>query len=321
MAANTMNIDPFGTNSTLLEKSTKTSPFSSTLIGFFLCSFDTTYGTQILFSLPAKLKKNSAEHDILKTHYIWKVEHIPIPIRIDLKISEFIYSALKLIGPKSRDAEATVEKPIFGIVLKLWKDGEHIPLEMIEHFRDDLQINHWNEIEILYKRQILGLNPTKRRKYMQLSDKVAEIGKFLQTNWEDLGNKVSNTKMFFESQNLSIPKSSVYSTSQKSPGKSFFKDPVTMRVLDTKKQNDEVLVILVNQMETLEDVKIRVSKKTEFFSENLWEQDLEEWPTKEDLILEFPRSSKLESYLLKISSKNQTVAIKSLNIDSTDIKL
>ncbi|MHA1995024.1 MAG: hypothetical protein ACW97Z_10820 [Candidatus Hodarchaeales archaeon] len=313
MAANTMNIDPFSTNSTELEKSTKPHSFSSSLIGFYLCSFDTTYGLQILYSIPKKLRKNSEEHNILKTHYIWKVEHIPM--RIDLKISEFIYTALQVHEFQSQDIIGTVEKPIFGIVLKIWKDGDFIHPGVLERFRNDLQTNHWKDIEVLYKRQILKLNPTKRRKYLQYSDKAAKIGKSLQTLWENLGNKLTETRIFFSSQNLSISKSSLHSLDKKSPEKSFFKESVTMRILSTEESADEVLVILVNQTETLEEVKIKVSKKTEFFSENLWEQNLEEWPTKEDLILEFPRSSKLESYMLKISSKNQTVAIKSLDIE------
>ncbi|MHA2093406.1 MAG: hypothetical protein ACW98F_02065 [Candidatus Hodarchaeales archaeon] len=319
MAANTMEIDPFSTNSTMLEKSTKTHSFSSSLIGFYLCSFDTTHGLQILYSIPAKLRKNTEEHNILKTHYIWKVEHIPM--RIDRKISEFVYSAFQLHQTNAQRMGTTFEKPIFGVVLKIWKDGEFIHPEELIHFRDDLQTTHWEDIETMYQRQILKLNPTKRRKYLQLSEKAVEIGEALQSDWENLGNKISDSRTFLTSQNLSIPKSSLQSSAQESPEKSLFKDPITMRVLKVEESSEEVLVILINQMATLEEVKIRVSKKTEFFSESLWEQNLEEWPTKEDLILEFPRSSKLESYMLKISSKNQTVAIKSLDIDPTDTML
>ena len=314
-----MKIDPFSPNSTMLEKSTETHSFSSSLIGFYLCYFDTTYGLQILYSIPSKLRKNTEEHNILKTHYIWKVEHFPM--RIDLKISEFVYSAFQFHPENAQETEANLEKPIFGAVLKIWKDGEFIHPDELSHFQEDLQNNLWDDIELLYYRQILKLNPTKRRQYLQLSDRAAESGKALQSAWDNLGKKISETRTFFESQNLSIVKSSLQSSSRESPEKSYFKTPVTMRVLKTEESTEVVLVILVNQMESLEEVKIKVSRKTEFFSENLWEQNLEEWPTKEDLILEFPRSSKLESYMLKISSKNHTVAIKSLDIDPTDTKL
>jgi len=315
MAANTMNIDPFSTNSTELDKSTKPHPFSSSLIGFYLCSFDTTYGLQILFSIPATLRKNADEHNILKTHYIWKIEHIPM--RIDLKISEFIYSAFQLHELQSQNVADAVEKPIFGIVLKIWKDGEFIQPEALSQFREELITHHWKDIELLYTRQILKLNPTKRRKYLQYSEKAAEIRESLQEAWENFGSKIKESRIFFSSQNLTLTKPSVHSSYKKPQEKSYFKESVTMRILNAGESTEEVLVILVNQMETLEEVKIKVSKKTEFFSENLWDQDLEEWPTKEDLILEFPRSSILESYMLKISSKGQTVAIKSFDIDPT----
>ncbi len=321
MAANTMKIDPFSTKSMVLEKSPETRSFSSSLIGFYLCSFDTTYGLQILYTIPPSLRKSSEEHDILKTHYIWKVEHIPM--RIDLKISEFIYSALQLheSDPQSPDVSATVEKPIFGIVFKIWKDGELIHPDALDQFRNDLQLDYYSDIELLYKRQILKLNPAKRRKYLQLADKAAEIGKFLKSEWENLVNNVSNIDIFFESQKLTFPDSTIISSEREDREKNLFKIPITMRVLQTEESSEEVLVILVNQLETLLDVKIRVSKKTQFFSENLWEQDLEEWAMKEDIILEFPRSSKLESYMLKITSKNHTVAIKSLEIGPADTKL
>ncbi len=321
MAANTMNLDPFSKNSTLLEKTTKSHTFSPSLIGFYLCSFDTTFGLQILYSIPTNLRKSSEEHDILKTHYIWKVEHNPM--RIDLKISEFVYSALQLHGSNShkQDVTTTVEKPIFGIVLKIWKDGDSVHPDSLDQFRDDLQENYLSDIELLYKRQILKLNPTKRRKYLELTGKADEIGKALTIVWENLGNTISKTKPFFASQDLSISSSSIHAFSQESPRKNLYKNPITMRILHTEERGEEVLVILVNQLETLEEVKIKVSKKTEFFSENLWEQDLEEWPLKEDLILEFPRSTNLEGYMIKITSKNQTIAIKSLDIVPTDKKL
>ena len=57
------------------------------LLAFFLCSFDTTRGLQILFSSPKKLPHGNDELDILKTHCVWKIEKTPL--RIDLKFSDY----------------------------------------------------------------------------------------------------------------------------------------------------------------------------------------------------------------------------------------
>ena len=79
------------------------------------------------------------------------------------------------------------------------------------------------------------------------------------------------------------------------------------------------MVILINQSEYLRDVLIQVSRRTEFFSEPIWEQELGEWPLKEDLILEFPRSNEVENYLIRISSKKTTIDIKSLEVGTAII--
>jgi len=97
-----------------------------------------------------------------------------------------------------------------------------------------------------------------------------------------------------------------------------FKQRITMRILPSE-ETGGLMVILINQSEHLRDILIQISKRTEFFSEPIWEQELEEWPLKEDLILEFPRSDTTENYLIKISSKRTTIDIKSLEVGTATV--
>ena len=86
-----------------------------------------------------------------------------------------------------------------------------------------------------------------------------------------------------------------------------------MRIISLK-DSDRIIAILDNNGKLLKEVDITVSKSTDFFSEILWQQSIDEWPNKEDLILEFEKSSVQTNYLVKISSKNRTIAMKTLEV-------
>jgi len=147
MAAITMNVDPFSFNTTMVEKEPRVQSHSN-LIGFYICSFDISQGLQVLYSNPSKLKDNQEEVNTLKTHCIWRIEDIPI--RIDLKFSEFIYSGFQLHELSSPDVVATIDKPLYGIILKLWKDGPSVPSEALKDFKKDLQESHWDDITLQF---------------------------------------------------------------------------------------------------------------------------------------------------------------------------
>ena len=306
-----MNVDPFSFNTTMVEKEPRIQS-QSDLIGFYICSFDISQGLQVLYSYPLKLKANQEEVNTLKTHCIWRIEYIPI--RIDLKFSEFIYSAFQLHELSSQEVVATIDKPLYGVILKLWKDGPPISSGTLKEFKKDLQELHWDDINLLFRRQSLSSNPSRRREYKKLFSDVLRIEKSLLTTWESFRGKISRTKVTLQPTNEVDDPNSIL------PNKGVcaadvFKRIITLRVV-TIKESDQIILILINNGKLLKDVNITVSKSTDFFSEILWQQSVDEWPTKEDLVLEFNRSNELTNYLIKISSKNRTVAMKSLEIDS-----
>ncbi|MCK4847904.1 MAG: hypothetical protein KAT16_02655 [Candidatus Heimdallarchaeota archaeon] len=306
-----MNVDPFSFNATIVEKDPRIQS-QSDFIGYYICSFDTSQGLQVLYSYPSKLKDNQEEVNTLKTHCIWRIEKIPI--RIDLKFSEFIYSGFQLHELSSKDVVATIEKPLYGVILKLWKDGPPVPSDALKEFKKDLQELHWDDINLLFRRQSLSSNPSRRREYKKLLPGVLKVEKALQTTWETFRGRISRTKVTLQ------PKSEETDPNSILPDKGVcaadvFKRIITIRIVRIK-ESDQIILILINNGELLTDVNITVSKRTDFFSEILWQQSVDEWPMKEDLVLEFHRSSVLTNYLVKISSKNRTIAMKSIEIDS-----
>jgi hypothetical protein len=88
-----------------------------------------------------------------------------------------------------------------------------------------------------------------------------------------------------------------------------------MRLVRPADLSGEVLVILTNIKESLDDVIIQVSSVSDFFSETLWDQFLDEWPVKEEVILEFSQTSDVEKYQIKIIGSGRTIMIKTIEID------
>lgn len=310
-----MNIDPFFDTSinTVSEKHTLGSKIG--LIGFFICSFDNTHGLQILFSYPSKLRKDQNEINILKTHCVWKIENIPL--RVDLKISEFVYSAFQLQDTSQEEVLTTIDRPIYGIIIKKWKDSDPIPISAFADFKKTLETNIGLDLKLLYKRRELASNPTKKRKYNELSKKAIKIEQFLKETWKNLNQRM-NELLDPHSINIEIqaaPSMTPIETSY--CAQELFKQKIIMRVLSTDENENRIIIVLINQSENLKDVQIHVSKSTEFFSEPIWEEELDEWPLKEDLILEFFKSEVAENYLIKISSKKTTIDIKSLEVGTS----
>jgi hypothetical protein len=304
-----MNIDPF------FETSIKASPDKQTfdakvgLIGFFLCSFDTTHGLQILFSYPTKLQNDRNEINILKTHCVWKIENVPL--RIDLKFSEFVYSAFQLQRPEETHAE---DNTIYGIVIKNWKDTKPIPNETFLNFKTSMEKKISSHLDLLYNRERLESNPIRKREYKEILKQTAKIELELKSIWKKFSNRVTEKRSIHTTEIIPAPVSpSMAPIETTLCAHDLFKQKITMRVLPSE-ETGGLMVILINQSEYLRDVLIQVSRRTEFFSEPIWEQELEEWPLKEDLILEFPRSDTIENYLIRISSKKTTIDIKSLEV-------
>lgn len=308
-----MNIDPFF--DTKLETTTANQIFNSKvgLLGFFVCSFDTTCGLKILFSYPSKLQNDQNEINILKTHCVWKIENIPL--RIDLRISEFVYSALQLQDPLGKEKITGSNLPFYGIVIKIWKDSNPLPTQLLVEFKKAIEAGIDSGFNLLYKRKRIASNPIKRREYKELSEKAVGIEQFLKDSWKKFVNKL-NVDQESSTTNLKhLPDPMKIETSL--CAQDLFKQKITMRILTTEETSNRLIVVLVNQSENLHDVLIHVSKRTEFFSEPVWEQELEEWPLKEDLILEFDKSDEIENYLIKISSRKTTIDIKSLEVGTS----
>ncbi|MHA1541749.1 MAG: hypothetical protein ACTSQH_02090 [Candidatus Hodarchaeales archaeon] len=306
-----MNVDPFSFNTSMVEKEPQVQSHSS-CIGFYICSFDISQGLQVLYSYPSKLKANQEEVNTLKTHFIWRFEFIPI--RVDLKFSEFIYSGFQLHKSPSQDIVATVEDPLFGVILKLWKDGPFIPKDLLNEFKKDLQEFHWDDINLLFRQQSLSSNPSRRREYKKLLPEIQKVEKSLKTAWKSFQGKISHANVTQESKSGKIDSKAIQPNKRVSPVDLFIRK-ITMRIVSIK-DSDQIFVILFNNGKLLKEVSITVSKRTDFFSEILWQQSVDLWPTKEDLVLEFQRSNVITNYLVKISSKDRTIAMKSLMIDS-----
>ncbi len=299
-----------------IETATSKTTFGSKvgLIGFFVCSFDVTNGLQILYSVPAKLRKDPNETNILKTHCIWKIEKIPL--RVDLKISEFIYSAFHLHVSSQEEASTTMERPLYGLVIKKWKDIHPLPANAFLDLKTTLESEIGSDFDFLYKIKALESNPVKRRRLKELSKKTTEIELLLKNKWFEFVNQFSvgieplSTSIVTDFDHV-IPSVETSFCAQ-----NYFKQKVSMRIL-SQEDESQLLVVLVNQSENLNDVIIQISKRSEFFGETVWEKELENWPTKEDLILEFPKTDVIEKYLIKISSMSTTIDIKSLEVGTT----
>ncbi|MHA2225592.1 MAG: hypothetical protein ACXAC8_10340 [Candidatus Hodarchaeales archaeon] len=306
-----MEIDPFFKLNQAITTEKHTFESKVGLIGFFLCSFDITNGLQILYSFPPNMKKNQDEINILKTHCIWKIERIPL--RIDLKFSEFIYSAFQFHDPSQDEVLASTENPLYGIVLKIWKDNNFINTTSLMEFKSTLEEKS-SDLELLYKCKILASNPIKRGEFRELSKKTGQIKHVLEDIWFDFCKRQTELKDSFELVTQLTTDFSPLPTESAQCATGLFKKKISMRTLPSEENPDKITVILANRIENLNDVQIHVSQNSEFFSESIWEQKIGEWPVKEDLILEFPKSETIQHYLIKISSRGTTVAIKSLEI-------
>ncbi|MHA1966279.1 MAG: hypothetical protein ACW964_00630 [Candidatus Hodarchaeales archaeon] len=309
-----MSIDPFSDlTSKKSDVNEQISASKTGLLAFFLCSFDTTRGLQILFSSPRKLQKNRDELDILKTHCVWKIEKIPL--RIDLKFSDFIYSAFQLHGLLEEEITATKEKPLYGIVFKILKDSIQIPIETLNDFKFKIELEEGSNLSTLSKQKLLESNPIKRKKYKLLTDKSINIHKHLEYMWKEFKNQIIDSMgQSFEVETLSSDNFALLPTEVNYCSTDYFKRKIAMRTATTIENPDQLLVMLLNQTEKLKDVIIQVSKVIDLFSETIWVQEVPEWPLKEELVLEFSKSDIDENYLIKITSRRRTIDIKSLEL-------
>lgn len=309
-----MSINPFSDlTSKRSDFNEQISASKTGLLAFFLCSFDTTRGLQILFSSPNKLQKNQDELDILKTHCAWKIEKIPL--RVDLKFSDFIYSAFQLHEPLEEENAATKENPLYGIVFKILKDSRQIPIETLNDFKFKIEQEEGPNLSILSKQNLLELNPIKRKKYKLLTEKSINIHKHLEYMWKEFKSQVID--LLGQSFKIETPSSDNFTllpTEVNYCSTDYFKRKIAMRTAITVENPDQLLVMLLNQTENLQDVIIQVSKTNDFFSETIWVQELPKWPLKEELVLEFSKSDIDENYLIKITSRKRTIDIKSLEL-------
>jgi hypothetical protein len=310
-----MSIDPF--SDLVIEKTDsedqRLAPKTG-LIAFFLCSFDVTRGLQILFSSPKKFQNNQDELNILKTHCIWKIENIPL--RIDLKFSEFIYSAFQIHDTIDAKVAATIEKPLYGIVIKIWKDNRPIPVKTLLKFKSRIENEVGKKLNTLSKRKQLESNPIKQRKYKNLSEETKLIQNYLENIWNEFKELIANLEEISVNNEITseINENALSSVDITQLAKAYIKEKISLRTITTEENPDQILVILINQGENLTDVTIHVSKTMELFSETIWVQKLPDWPMKEEIILEFPKSNVNEIYLIKVSSRKMTIDIKSVEV-------
>ncbi len=309
-----MSIDPFSDLTSKKSDFTEQISASKTgLLAFFLCSFDTTRGLQILFSSPKKLQKEQDELDILKTHCIWKIEISPL--RIDLKFSDFLYSAFQLREPMEEEINATKEKPIYGVVFKILKDSKKIPIRKIKEFKSKIEQEEGKNLSILSRQKLLESNPIKRKKYKSLTEKSVHIHNHLENMWKEFKRQIVNLKdQSIETDTFTKNDSSLLPTNANYCSTDYFKRKIAMRTLTTIDNPDQILVMLLNQTENLKNVIIQVSRIKDLFSETIWVQEIPEWPLKEELVLEFSKSDIDENYLIKISNRKRTIDIKSLEL-------
>lgn len=309
-----MSIDPFfSINKEVIDSDKQTLESKTGLFGFYLCSFDITQGLQILYSSPKKMQKSQEEFDILKTHCIWKMEKLPL--RVDLKFSDFIYSAFQLHDSLDKEITATLKRPLYGIVLKINKENRPIPSILLLNFKLKIEKEVGSKLKILSKRKAIESNPIKREKYKKLSNEAIYLYNHLKQMWDDFKRQIlDKIESFPNVEEISHEKPSLLPQDASSCATNYFKKSVSIRTISSKENPDQIFVMLVNQKSDLRDVIIHVSKTSVFFSETVWVQELPEWPVKEDLILEFSKSDIDENYLIKISSRKTTVDIKSIEI-------
>ncbi|MFX0184632.1 MAG: hypothetical protein ACFE95_16240 [Candidatus Hodarchaeota archaeon] len=309
-----MNSDPFFEIDVATAADKELYMVDSLLLGFFVCSFDHTRGVQILYSYPLKLKSDFNELNILRTHCIWKMERIPL--RIDLKFSEFIYSAFQLDYPNHEDVSNHETVPQFITIVKLWKAGKKIPSRIFLELKTKLEKEYHNDLNLLYKRSELALNPIKKREFKELSKPVREIENKLLTLWREFESQVDDYKAPANDR-MQVETSSEISSKEDVCTPNLFKKKIDMRTFTLEEDTNRLMVVLTNQWQNLEDVRIHISKNTDFFSETHWQQRLDEWPFKEELILEFSKSDVVQNFLIKISSNKTTIAILSLEVSSS----
>ncbi|MHA1974121.1 MAG: hypothetical protein ACTSW1_14070 [Candidatus Hodarchaeales archaeon] len=303
-----MYLDPFFSDKSEGEKHADMDLTNSSNLSMFLCLFDVVQGLQVFFSVPDKLKEDKDEINILKTHCIWKIDKIPM--RIDLKFSNYTYAAYLLnINPENGGKSGTNDI-IYGLVIKLPKKVNVSENTLMIELKSVIEEKLGPQIMLLHMKNKLKSNPLKRKEYKELKAKTRPVEELLKKHWnffvtqyQILNQATKNKEEDKEKQTNNTP--------LKKPG--LFKPKIKMRVYHDQ-EPDKILVILGNDGKDITDVLIHVSKRTEFFSETIWEQKLAVWPSKEDIILEFHKSDQKQNFLIKISSKKNTLTIKSLDI-------
>jgi len=307
-----MYSDPFFDTQLNRSEDSALSKITPTASGFFLCSFDNINGLLILFTTPSYFKNDQNEVNILKTHCIWRIDDIPV--RIDLKINEFVYAAF-LLDEKSFSNYSKLNQRIYAIVIKLSED-QQIENTVFLNLKKKIEQIISPNIDLLHKREKYASNPLKKKFFKENASKILEIERQLEQAWNSFKFKlpqfnanVISTVTSEEILEEKIPDSSKYTTP-------LYKQKISMRTFSSNDDPSQIHVILYNEKNIdLRDVLIHVSKHSEFFSETVWEQKLDYWPQKEDIILDFTQSDETQNYLIKISSRKTTIAIKSLKID------
>jgi len=307
-----MNNDPFFNTKSEDEEDSIQTRTALTEAGFFLCSFDNLNGLLVLFTVPSYLKNDQNEVNILKTHCIWRMDDIPI--RIDLKITDNVYAAFLLGGSTQLDY-INPNQRIYAVVIKLSKD-QKIENKSFLDLKEQIEQIIIPNVELLHNREKYSSNPLKRKLLTENATKIKKVEKQLEETWNafkfnltQFDRNIAIITPLKETIEEKLPDMSKYSTP-------LYKQKISLRTFSTNDDPDQIHVILVNEKNIdLKDVLIHVSKHSEFFSETVWEQKLDLWPQKEDIILDFTQSDEPQNYLIKISSRKTTVAIKSLKID------
>lgn len=307
-----MNSDPFFDTELNHSEDSTLSKITPSTSGFFLCSFDNINGLLILFTTPSYLKNDQNEVNILKTHCIWRIDDIPV--RIDLKITEYLYAAF-LLDEKSFSNYIKSNNRIYAIIIKLSED-QQIENTVFLNLKKKIEQIISPNIDLLHKREKYSSNPLKKKFFKENASRIIEIERQLEEAWnsfkfnlQQFNANVTSTVTSEEILEENVPESSKYTTP-------LYKQKISMRTFSSNDDPGQIHVILYNEKNIdLKDVLIHVSKHSEFFSETVWEQKLDYWPQKEDIILDFTQSDEIQNYLIKISSRKITIAIKSLKID------
>ncbi|MFW9991027.1 MAG: hypothetical protein ACFFD4_03100 [Candidatus Odinarchaeota archaeon] len=296
-----------------------------------LACWDCVRGNEVCACYPSSYMNDKSFMNRILSHSIWFLEDNLgdefLDERIDVEFQGQVLSAFYIdLTPAPAEEHCTqrfllfIESPIDQSLLV---DQIHPILK--RRLNEELG----EGLPALLEKKRLASSKIRRPNYQEKIKKGEEVEEKLVRIWEEvikdnLNNRARTSEL--KDQDLDVPAprgtSSEEDTDREADSKKpaliqrvkFF-TPETVEIsLDLPSEGDICHVVIKNSLKDLDNVTIRVSQVSEFFSENVFSEAIGTFQLMEQLMFEIPRENENRSYIIEVRSGKKKIKMHQVDI-------